>query len=692
MPNRPLSPTDGGRSSSATMAVVLIPLLLLSLPPLSLSLSDTEALLLLKSSFQNSDLFLSSWSADSPNSSSPCGLPQWTGVLCFNGIITGLRLRHLNLIGTINIEALTHFPSLRTLSFINNSLSGALPDFSRLDKLWINDNDFSGPIPFSLSKVKSLLELHIEGNGFNGEMPDLKLPFLRSFNASNNELRGPIPVSLARFGVSAFEGNEGLCGQPMSGRPCPEAAAAASPASEEKVITPAPAGVPELRAMVDGRVKGWHVVGIVVGVVLVLVLLAIGFVAVKRRRKVSDLDSVGGASSKEKAEASPGMKKNEHKRYGLARGSGSVAEASGGGGSGAVLVMVNSERAAFALPDLMQSAAEVLGNGSLGSAYKAVMAGGFAVVVKRMRELSRLNKELFDGEMRRFGRLNHPNVLTPLAYNFRKEEKLIVYDYVPKGSLLYVLHGDRGMDRAALDWPTRLKIILGIARGMAYLHAELISYEVPHGNLKTANVLLSPTFDPLLADYGLIAFINPDVAPSVLFSFKAPEAQHLRHVSPKSDVFCFGVVLLEILTGKFPSQYVNNTKGGTDVVQWTASAISDGREAELIDPAITGGTAPATEMVRLLRVGAACTQISPDERPEMKEAAELVEEIAAAAAAGAGGCGGGGLFQPSDQAALDVETGIGSLLAENKKDELVTRRVRAPHVSPKSPILRFQWY
>ncbi|KAI0495691.1 hypothetical protein KFK09_021994 [Dendrobium nobile] len=680
------------------MAAVLL-LLLLSLPSISLSLTDADALLLLKSSFQNPEPSLSSWFTGSPNSSSPCALPRWTGVLCFNGIITGLRLGHLNLTGTINIQALTHFPSIRSISFVNNSLSGPIPDFSRLDalkslylshnrfsgpiplnlfstldhlkKLWINDNDFSGPVPFSLSKAKSLLELHIEDNGFSGEMPDLKLPLLQSFNASNNELSGPVPVSLVRFGGSAFEGNERLCGPPMPGPACPVPTPAPAPVPKEEIIAPAPKVMPKLRPFVSGGVNRGHFVGIVVGLVLVLVLLAIGFAAVKRRRKFSDLESAGGrkaaAFDMEKgavtvvAAASPGHDGNEHgssghKRYGLARGS----AGGGGGSSGAVLVMVNSQREAFGLPDLMKSAAEVLGNGTLGSAYKAIMAGGHAVAVKRMRELSRLNKELFDGEMRRFGRLNHPNVLTPLAYHFRKEEKLIVYDYVPKGSLLYILHGDRGADHAALDWPTRLKIVLGIARGMAYLHAELVSYEVPHGNLKTANVLLSPTFDPLIADYGLIALVNPDVAPTVLFSFKSPEAQHLRHVSPKSDVFCFGVVLLEILTGKFPSQYLNNTKGGTDVVQWTASAISDHREAELIDPVITAKAAPTMEMVRLLRVGAACTQVSPDERPEMKEVAELVEEITAAVAGGSAEAGGSGREEAAGSVGTDGSLQAGS--------------------------------
>lgn len=166
---------------------------------------------------------------------------------------------------------------------------------------------------------------------------------------------------------------------------------------------------------------------------------------------------------------------------------------------------------------------------------------------------------------------------------------------------------------------------------MAYLHAEL-AYDLPHGNLKTGNVLLATDFEPILADYGLIALINPSAAPNVLFAFKSPEAPH---VSPKSDVYCFGVVILEILTGKFPSQYLNNTKGGIDVVHWAASAVPEGREADLIDPQLLGLPDTEPEMVRMLRIGVSCANVRPDERPEMKVAAEMVEEIAAGGGGGA---------------------------------------------------------
>lgn len=188
-----------------------------------------------------------------------------------------------------------------------------------------------------------------------------------------------------------------------------------------------------------------------------------------------------------------------------------------------------------------------------------------------------------------------------------------------------------------MDWGTRLRIAEGIALGLTFLHAELNSVDIPHGNLKSSNVLLTADFKPVLVDYGFVSLVNPSTASVTLFAYKSPESLLHRHVSPKSDVYCLGVVLLELLTGKFPSQYLTNAKGGTDVVLWATSAIAEGREAELLDPAIVAGAKQSVpEMKRLLRVGVECVEPDPDRRPEVGKAAAKIEEVANAhAAAGA---------------------------------------------------------
>lgn len=619
------------------------------LSSVSLSIPDDKALLNLKKSLNHNDA-LKSW----VSGSSPCSLQApWLGVVCFNGIITGLRLGQLGLSGKIDIDALHELRGLRSLSFVNNSFTGQIPEFNRLGalkaiylsrnqfsgeipsdffssmgslkKLWLSGNNFTGKLPNSLAKLTHLIELHLDNNQFSGEIPPISQPTLTSLNLSNNKLEGEIPSSLSKFNTTSFAGNPKLCGKQM-GNVCD------SSVEQTSESTPVSMGS-ETNNEQDNK-KSSKVMVMVLILTVFIVLLFLASVVTARRRE-EDFNMLGrenyhvdhhqmvnvqvAASNRKNTESA--RKSSDSGRRGSHNGSKSAASVGD-------LVVVNDEKGVFGLPDLMKAAAEVLGNGGLGSAYKAVMSNGVAMVVKRMREMNRLARDGFDGEMRRIGRLRHRNVLTPLAYHYRKEEKLLVSEYVPKGSLLYVLHGDRGICHAELNWATRLKIIQGIARGMGFLHSEFASADLPHGNLKSSNVLLGPNYDPLLSDYAFHPLINTTHAHEALFAYKSPEAtSQPPSISPKCDVYCMGIIILEILTGKFPSQYLNNQKGGTDVVQWVRSAISEQREAELIDPEIAGSTDSVQEMERLLHIGAACTESNPEQRLDMKEAVRRVEEL-----------------------------------------------------------------
>ncbi|CAL9175480.1 pollen receptor-like kinase 3 [Musa acuminata AAA Group] len=632
---------------------LLLLLLLLLLPVYSGSqpapMSDVDALLLLKGSFTNSAR-LSSWTQGS--SSGPCDpKAPWDGVVCLHGVINGLHLADMGLSGSINVDALSHFTGLRSVSFIDNNFSGPVPalgrlhalkaiylsrnqfsgpipgDFfdsmTRLKKLWLNGNAFTGPIPASLAKATALLELHLEDNDFTGSIPALDLPSLTSFNVSNNKLEGPIPDIFTKFNASSFLVNKDLCGEQLGGSPCRKVAHNGS-----------------------GRVAAMCVMAVL------LVCLAMYTIKTRDKSGEREIVTLGKARKEvEKGEASPetgqssrkGESTHRHRRTGSSMkpggpggktgGSGDDSGGGGGGGGAGDLVMVNEGKGVFGLSDLMKAEAEVMGSGGLGSAYKAVMANGMALVVKRVRDMTRVGKESFDAEMARLGRLTHPNVLPPLAYHYRKDEKLLVYEHIPKGSLLYVLHGDRGLDHASLDWPTRLKIVRGIAQGLAHIHAVLPFIEAPHGNLKSANVLLSLNFEPLLVDYGFLPLVNPAQAATVMQALRSPEVIAGRPISPRSDVYCLGVLILELLTGKFPSQYLTNVKGGTDVVNWATTAIGEGREAEVLDPAImSGGKSSVPEMKRLVHVGVECTEADPDRRLVLKDAVDRIEEVVAAEA------------------------------------------------------------
>ncbi|XP_042485979.1 pollen receptor-like kinase 3 [Macadamia integrifolia] len=614
--------------------------------PMVFSMPDADALLKLKESFQNAD-GLDSWSSGS----TPCSEENpWTGVVCVKGIITGLRLGRMGLSGKIDIDALSEIPGIRSLSFLNNDFTGPIPEFNRLGalkaiflsgnrfsgdipsdffstmgslkKIWLSQNAFTGEIPSSLASVPHPIEIHLEDNRFSGKIPPIEQTSLKSFNASNNRLEGEIPESLSKFDESCFAGNNDLCGTQVGkvcgAQPKPAATDNATPATTEEA--------PKVPHSSSG-----NNVAVAVGTLAVVILLLVVAAIVVGRRREEEFDVLGRENLDEAVELHVASSGSSRK----AMGSGRKASVSsrrgsqnGKGGNGmGDLVVVNNTKGVFGLPDLMKAAAEVLGNGGLGSSYKAVMANGVAVVVKRMRDINRLGKDGFDQEIKRLGRLRHPNILTPLAYHFRKDEKLLVYEYIPKGSLLYLLHGDRGPCHAELDWPARLKIVQGIARGMGYLHSQLGSLELPHGNLKSSNVLLGQDYQPLLADYGYCSLVSPTQAAQAMFAYKTPESLQYRLVSTKCDVYCLGIIILEILTGKFPSQYLNHGKGGTDVVQWVQTAMLEKRETELFDPEIAGSRNSLGEMERLLHIGAACTEQSPEQRLDMKEAIRRIEEI-----------------------------------------------------------------
>ncbi|OIW18763.1 hypothetical protein TanjilG_13515 [Lupinus angustifolius] len=602
----------------------------LSFYPLLSINPEYEALIKLKQSFSTSNS-LSSWV---PNQN-PCS-SKWEGVICVNNAITSIHLPDRGLSGKIDIEALMQIHSLRSLSFVRNNFSGPIPEFNKLGalkaiyltknkfsgpipsdffsqlgslkKIWISNNKFSGNIPDSLTKLKLLNELHLENNEFSGPIPEFNNS-IKSLDMSNNKLQGAIPASMVNFGANSFSGNEGLCGKPLD-KECDGTLAAGKPES----------GI------------SWAVKVIIILAIAAVVALAFIFMKTKRR----NVDDVSVRSTQNNHSGQnqvdnvvqvhvPSSNRSRGSEHSSKKGSESKKGSSRSGMGD--LIMLNDEKGTFGLPDLMKAAAEVLGNGGLGSAYKAAMANGMSVVVKRMREMNKVSRDIFDAEMRRFGRLRHPNILTPLAYHYRREEKLFVTDYKPKGSLLFVLHGDRGINHAELNWPTRLNIVKGIARGLGFLYSEFSLEDLPHGNLKSSNVLLTDNYEPLLSDFAFHALINPSYAIQTMFAYKTPDYVHYQTISQKTDVYCLGIIILEMITGKFPSQYHSNGKGGTDVVQWVFTAICDRREEELIDPELKGNTNSLNQMLQLLQVGASCTESNPEQRLNMKEAITRIEEV-----------------------------------------------------------------
>ncbi|KAL4589298.1 hypothetical protein LXL04_002204 [Taraxacum kok-saghyz] len=605
-------------------------------------MTDSDALLRIKKSLNNPQP-LDSWKLGTQ----PCDdVITWVGLVCNNGIVSNLHLKSMSLSGDIDLNALSQMPGLRIISLENNSFTGRIPEFNKLGslkalylsmnqysgeippdyfasmtslkKIWFDNNNFTGEIPSSIAQLPNLMELHLEDNQFSGEIPGIGQRGLVSVNLSNNNLKGEVPMGLVRFDAASFEGNPKLCGEKLKNK-CDKK----TPKSGKTV------GKSSKKSL---RIE--YILMVVSMILLVLMVFGI-FVLMKRRKDksgtigVMEKDNLEGSvgltiCSIGKPEAIPGQQ-------GFGAGQASLMAkqkaAAGGGGGGVDLMLLNNTKGVFRLADVMKAAAEVLGNGMLGSSYKATMTNGMTVVVKRVKDMTLIDKNGFEAEMMKLGRLSHPNVLAPLACLYRKQEKLLIYEYIPTGSLLYLLHGDRGKRHTELSWGSRLKIIQGIAQGLGYIQNELATLELPHGNLKSSNVLIGPGYQPVLMDFGLQHMVDKHHVANALAAYKVPEAAQNGQLSPKSDVYCLGIIILETLTGKFPSQYVNSGQGGTDVVQWVKSAMEEHREVELLDPAISGSSKYIGEMRKLLHIGAACTESDPGSRLEIRDVICSIENL-----------------------------------------------------------------
>lgn len=420
---------------------------LLIFSPSAISLSESEALLRLKQSFTNSSS-LDSWKPGTE----PCAIgAQWIGIVCANGMVSSIRLKNLGLSGHIDVDSLTSLMGLRSVGFISNSFTGPLPNFHRivllkglylsrnhfsgeipadyfkpmsgLKKVWLSGNKFTGRAPASLFQLSLLMELRIDNNQFSGHIPPVDLPALMFFDASNNNFEGEVPLGVARFSPDGFKGNPGLCG-----------------ANQGKTCDHPDPGISHLHM----SLFMW----MMVAAAIMFVVMAVGIFWLKRRQDGDDGIDACPSFHISSVRRTDGLTTRQGIAVGPAAALAPARSTHGSGrkgsrkyGKGIEIVMINDEKGEFTMNDLMKSSAEVLSSGSQISSYKAVMLTGMSVVVKRIKENAKIGKEQFDGEMRKLGCLKHVNVSTPLAYHYRRDEKLLVSDFKPKGSLLYLLHG-----------------------------------------------------------------------------------------------------------------------------------------------------------------------------------------------------------------------------------------------------------
>ncbi|XP_016507064.2 pollen receptor-like kinase 4 [Nicotiana tabacum] len=606
-------------SSARNHHYFLIVLLAMILSSSSGQEPESTILLKFKSSLENATSSLGNW--DSKVQLCKGNFSNWKGLICYNGKFTGLQLESMGLSGTLDIDTLSQLTSLRTISVMNNNFEGPFPDVKKIGglrgvylsnnrfsgelpddafagmksirRIFLANNRFTGKIPTSLLGIPKLVELQLQDNQFDGSIPAFTQQVFQ-LNVANNRLEGPIPAQLSSQSLSSFAGNVNLCGKPMP----------ACPASREE------------QGNASKNKKGIPIVAIILAVIggLLLAAIIIALFLLRRQRKRPSQYEKSSVKNLNKSE--PKKRPLREDKYGRSEKG--------------KLYFVRRDREKFDLEDLLRAPAEVLGSGSFGSTYKADLNIGKPIAVRRFRQMSNMGKEDFHVHMRRLGKLSHPNILPLVAFYYTREEKLLVTDFAENGSLASQLYGKRGPKQPSLDWPSRLKIIKGIARGLAYLYKELPTLTLPHGHLKSSNVVLDHSFEPLLADYALVPVINKDHAKQFMVAYKSPEYMQNERLTRKTDVWSLGILILELLTGRFPANYLKQGKGANaDLAAWVNSVVREEWTGEVFDKDMNTKTKHNSEgeMLKLLKIGMCCCEMDVGRRWDLREALEKIEEL-----------------------------------------------------------------
>ncbi|WOL11134.1 proline-rich receptor-like protein kinase PERK2 [Canna indica] len=299
---------------------------------------------------------------------------------------------------------------------------------------------------------------------------------------------------------------------------------------------------------------------------------------------------------------------------------------------GAALAFANLAKINFTYEQLASvtdgfSYANLLGKGGFGHVYKGT-ADGKEIAIKKLIAGGGQGEQEFQAEVEKLSRVHHKHLVSLVGYCISGSERILVYEYLPNKTLQFHLHGK---DQPALQWSTRFKIVVGSAKGLAYLHEDCRP-KVIHRDIKAANILLNSNFEAKASDFGLAKFQSESdthVSTRVVgtFGYLAPEYATSGRLTDKSDIFSFGVVLLELITGRRPifsdQSYMDET-----LVVWArpllAQAAENGKYETLVDARLEMNYNP-NEMVRMIACAAACIRQSAKLRPCMSQVVRFLE-------------------------------------------------------------------
>ncbi|KAI5668127.1 hypothetical protein M9H77_17980 [Catharanthus roseus] len=520
--------------------------------------------------------------------------------------------------------------SLRQLILSNNRFSGELPielgKLGLLERLYLNNNSFSGPIPSDLGSLNQISSLHLEENSLTGSIPaelsqcsrlvemnlasnlltgsmPHSLSFMNSLNSlnlssnrltgviprnleklkfsfidmSDNQLSGTIPTDLLIMGGDkAFAGNNGLC---IDERIRNSVKSKLNVCSRENVE----------KKFVKNRL--FIVCLILISLVVVLAgLLLVSYWNFKHGQR--DIEKQLG---------------NEKK--------------------------INPKWELESFHPIELDASEIcdvdednlIGRGGTGKVYRLDLRKGCGTVaVKRLWKGNEV--KLLTTEMEILGKIRHRNIVKLYACLTKGGSNFLVFEYMPSGNLFQALHREIKAGKPELDWYQRFRIALGAAKGIAYLHHDC-SPNIIHRDIKSTNILLDEDYEAKIADFGIAKTTEfSGGSESSCFTgthgYIAPEMAYTLKVTEKSDIYSFGVVLLELVTGRKP---VEDAYGeGKDIIYWVATHISDRENVlKVLDPKVVSDFVQDS-MIKVLRIATLCTSKLPNLRPNMKDVVKML--------------------------------------------------------------------